>query len=282
MNRRFLNQLFTLLSSLAALFCLLVLCFLLAVIVSQGLPAISLEFILSPARNFGAEGGILYQLLGSLLLVVCAGIISLPIALGVAIYKSEYLQNSKAQQFSHLLLYALNAVPSVVFGIFGLIFFVNILHSSLSWLVGSIILSLMMLPTITLSCYQSMSSIPHSYRETARALGLNAWQIVSKVVLPQGIGGAITGLLMGLARAIGETAPIMFIATAFSGVTLPHALNTPVSSLPTHILALTKQATQPQALSNAWGASLVLLTPVLIFSISALISRQHFKLRTQR
>jgi phosphate transport system permease protein len=282
MNRRFLNQLFTLLSSLAALFCLLVLCFLLAVIVSQGLPAISLEFILSPARNFGAEGGILYQLLGSLLLVVCAGIISLPIALGVAIYKSEYLQNSKAQQFSHLLLYALNAVPSVVFGIFGLIFFVNILHSSLSWLVGSIILSLMMLPTITLSCYQSMRSIPHSYRETARALGLNTWQIVTKVVLPQGIGGAITGLLMGLARVIGETAPIMFIATAFSGVTLPQALNTPVSSLPTHVLALTKQATQPQALSNAWGASLVLLTLVLIFSISALISRQHFKLRTQR
>jgi phosphate transport system permease protein len=127
-----------------------------------------------------------------------------------------------------------------------------------------------------------MRSIPHSYRETARALGLNAWQIVTKVVLPQGIGGAITGLLMGLARAIGETAPIMFIATAFSGVTLPHALNIPVSSLPTHILALTKQAIQPQALSNAWGASLVLLTLVLIFNISALISRQHFKLRTQR
>ncbi len=282
MNRKFLNQLFTLLSSLATLFCLLVLCFLLAVIVSQGFPAISLEFILSPAKNFGAEGGILYQLLGSLLLVVCAGIISLPIALGVAIYKSEYLQNSKAQQLSHLLLYALNAVPSVVFGIFGLIFFVNILHTGMSWFIGSIILALMILPTITLSCYQSMSSIPSSYRETARALGLNAWQIVTKVVLPQGIGGAITGLLMGLARAIGETAPIMFIATAFSGVTLPHALNTPVSSLPTHILALTKQATQPQALSNAWGASLVLLTLVLILSISALISRQHFKLRTQR
>lgn len=282
MNRRLLNQLFTFLSSQAALFCLLVLCFLLVVIVSQGFSAISLEFILSPARNFGAEGGILYQLLGSHLLVVCAGILSLPIALGVAIYKSEYLENSKAQQLSHMLLYALNAVPSIVFGIFGLIFFVNILHTGLSWLVGSVILALMMLPTITLSCYQSMNSIPHSYRETARALGLNTWQTITQVVLPQGIGGAITGLLMGLARAIGETAPIMFIATAFSGVTLPRTLNTPVSSLPTHVLALTKQATQPQALSNAWGASLVLLALVLVFSISALLSRQHFKLRTQR
>lgn len=282
MNRRLLNQVFTIFSSLAALFCLVVLCFLLTVIVSQGFPALSFEFIVSPAKNFGAEGGILYQLLGSLLLVGCAGIITLPIALGVAIYKSEYLQNSRVQQLSHLLLYALNAVPSVVFGIFGLIFFVNILHTGLSWFVGSIILALMILPTITLSCYQSMSSIPHSYRETAHALGLNDWQTVTQVILPQGIGGAITGLLIGLARAIGETAPIMFIATAFSGVTLPHALNTPVSSLPTHILALAKQATHPQALSNAWGASLVLLTLVLILSISALISRQHFKLRTQR
>ena len=276
------NQLFTSLSCLAAIFCLTSLCFLLVVIISQGLPALSFEFILSPARNFGAEGGILYQLLGSLLLVACAGLISLPIGLGVAIYKSEYLQNSSGQHLSHLLLYALNAVPSVVFGIFGLILFVNILHTGLSWFVGSIILALMILPTITLSCYQSMTSIPHSYRETARALGLNSWQVVTQVVLPQGIGGAITGLLIGLARAIGETAPIMFIATAFSGVTIPHALNTPVSTLPTHILALAKQATEQQALSNAWGASLILLTLVLLFSISALISRQYFKLRTQR
>ncbi len=282
MNRRLINEVFTIFSSLAALFCLVVLCFLLTIIVSQGFPALSFEFIVSPAKNFGAEGGILYQLLGSLLLVVCAGVISLPIALGVGIYKSEYLQNSRLQLLSHLLLYALNAVPSVVFGIFGLIFFVNILHTGLSWFVGSIILALMILPTITLSCYQSMSSIPHSYRDTAYALGFNNWQTVIQVVLPQGIGGAITGLLMGLTRAIGETAPIMFIATAFSGVTLPQAFNTPVSSLPTHILALTKQATQPQALSNAWGASLVLLTLVLILSISALFSRHYLKLRTQR
>ncbi len=282
MNRRLINEVFTIFSSLAALFCLVVLCFLLTVIVSQGFPALSFKFIVSPAKNFGAEGGVLYQLLGSLLLVICAGVISLPIALGVAIYKSEYLQNSRLQLLSHLLLYALNAVPSVVFGIFGLIFFVNILHTGLSWFVGSIILALMILPTITLSCYQSMSSIPHSYRDTAYALGFNNWQTVIQVVLPQGIGGAITGLLMGLTRAIGETAPIMFIATAFSGVTIPQTLNTPVSSLPTHILALTKQATQPQALSNAWGASLVLLTLVLILSISALFSRHYFKLRTQR
>jgi len=282
MNRQRLNRLFTSLSLVAALFCLVILCFLFSIVACQGLPALSFDFVLSPARNFGAEGGILYQLLGSLLLVSCAGLISLPLALGIAIYKSEYLHNSHIQKISQLMLYALNAVPSIVFGIFGLIFFVNILHTGLSWLVGSIILALMILPTITLASYQSMNSIPHSYRETARALGFNTWQVVTQVVLPQAVGGAITGLFIGLARAIGETAPIMFIATAFSGVTLPHALNSPVSALPTHILALAKQATHPQALANAWGASLVLLILVLLFSVSALLSRQHFKLRTQR
>jgi len=282
MNRQYLNQLFNSLAVAAALFSLAILSFLLSVIVDQGLQALSFKFVLSPARNFGAEGGILYQLLGSLLLVLCAGLISLPLALGVAIYKSEYLHNSRVQQFSQLMLFALNAVPSIVFGIFGLIFFVNILDTGLSWLVGSIILALMILPTITLSSYQSMNSLPHSYRETARALGFNRWQVVTQVVLPQAIGGAITGLFIGLARAIGETAPIMFIATAFSGVTLPYALNSPVSALPTHILALAKQATDPQALANAWSASLVLLILVLLFSVCALLSRQHFKLRTQR
>ena len=153
MIRSYYNQLFTSLSCLAAMFCLTILCFLLVVIISQGLPALSFEFISSPARSFGAEGGILFQLLGSLLLIVCAGLISLPIGLGVAIYKSEYLQNSSGQHLSHLLLYALNAVPSVVFGIFGLIFFVNILHTGLSWFVGSIILAFMILPTITVSLY---------------------------------------------------------------------------------------------------------------------------------
>ena len=281
-TRQKINHLFTSLSSLATLFCAVILCFLLGVIVSNGLPAVSIDFLLTPAKNFGAEGGIVYQMLGSLLLIVVAGSISLPIALGAAIYKSEYLHNLRLQHISNLMLYALNAVPSVIFGIVGLIFFINILQTGLSWFVGSIILAIMILPTVVLSSYQTMSSIPDSYRETARALGLNPWQVVTRVVLPQGIGGAITGLLIGLARALGETAPIMFIATAFSGVALPHALNTPVSTLPTHILALAKQATHQQALNNAWGTSLVLLIMVLLLSFSALLSREYFKLRTTR
>ncbi len=281
-NRYWRNKLFVSLLWLAMLLCAGLLFFLIGVIVGHGLPAISLDFLILPARKFGAEGGIVYQIGGSLLLVGCAGLLSLPLALGCAIYKSEYLQNPRWQHISDLMLYALNTVPSVLFGLFGLILFVNLLQTGLSWWAGSIVLAMMILPTIILSCYQSMRSIPEHYRASARSLGFNRWQVVRAVVLPQGVGGAITGLLVGLARAIGETAPIMFIATAFSGVGWPGSLNTPVSSLPTHILALAKQATIPQALANAWGAGLVLLFFVLLLSFSALLSRTYFNKRLRR
>jgi len=131
----------------------------------------------------------------------------------------------------------------------------------------------MILPTIVLSTYQSLNSIPRIYKENAQALGLNKWQVITSVLLPQGIGGAITGLLIGLARAAGETAPIMFIATAYSGVEVPGSFFEPVTALPTHILALAQQATNPQALQNAWGASVVLISLIMIFSISGLYTR---------
>jgi phosphate transport system permease protein len=171
----------------------------------------------------------------------------------------------------------LNGVPSVIFGIFGLVFFVNVLGTGISWFVGSIILAMMILPTVVLATYHSINSIPEIYRESALALGLNKWQVIAKVLLPQGIGGAITGLFLGLARAVGETAPIMFIATAFTGVEIPGSFFEPVTALPTHILALAQQAINEQALQNAWGASFVLICLVTVFSALGLWSRKKLK-----
>ena len=280
MNRRILDRLFTHLTWLAVSVCCLVLLFLFGVITWNGFRAINLEFLFTASKNFGAEGGIFYQIIGSLLLVIFAAIISFPISLGTAIYKSEFLKNRFLQRVSNTLIYGLNGIPSVIFGVFGLIFFVNVLNTGISWFVGSIILAIMILPTIVLSTYLSINSIPRIYRESALSLGMNKWGVICRVLLPQGIDGAITGLLIGLARAVGETAPIMFIATAFSGVDVPGSLFEPVTALPTHILALAQQATNKQALMNARGASLVLLTLVVIFSVSALFSR--IKLKTSR
>ncbi len=279
MSRALKNLLFCGMMRLAVLLCAAILFFLLAVIFWNGVHGISPSFVLTAARDFGASGGILYQILGTILLVVTAGLISFPLALGTAIFKSEFLRRPALHRMFDLLVYGLNGVPSIIFGLFGLIFFVTLLGTGISWFVGSVILAIMILPAIVLATYQAINGIPQIYRESARALGLNRWQVIRTVILPQGLHGAVTGLLLGLARAAGETAPIMFIATAFSGVDIPGTLLEPVSALPTHILALAQQANDPRALQNGWSASLVLLSLVLLLSSAALYSRVKFSLR---
>ena len=174
-------------------------------------------------------------------------------------------------------IFSLNGIPSITYGLFGLIVFVNVLGMGVSWLIGSILLAMMILPTVTVSTYQAMRAIPNIYRENAVALGLSRSQMIRKVILPQSWHGVVTGLLIGLARAIGETAPIMFVATAFSGVTWPRSIYEPVSTLPTHILALAQQATNPDALRNAWGASLTLIILVMILSSLAFFARRYLQ-----
>jgi len=260
----------------ASLFtCGAILFFLLGSIVVKGIGALSLEFLFMPAKDFGRSGGIFYQIFGSLMMVTAAAAIVLPLALGTALFQISYNSRPEVKYLLEQSLYALNAIPSITYGIFGLIVFVNVLNTGISWFVGSIILAIMILPTATLSTYQAMSAIPKIYHENAAALGLNKSQIIRRVTLPQSFHGLVTGLLIGLARAIGETAPIMFIATAFSGVTVPQSLVEPVSTLPTHILELAQQSTDPQALQNAWGASLVLLILVAGFSGLALFFRSR-------
>lgn len=236
-----------------------------------------MDFLLTEARNFGADGGIFYQIIGSILIVFGAALLSFPIAMGAAICNSEYITNRKIRDIAGTMIYGLNGVPSIIFGVFGLIFFVNFLKTGISWFVGSIILGSMILPTIVVAALNSMNSIPNVYRESALALGLDKWRVILSVVIPQSFSGALSGLFIGLARAIGETAPIMFIATAFSGVLVPSSFFEPVTTLPTHILALSEQATNPQALTNAWGAASVLVMLVFVFSISSLFTRIKFK-----
>lgn len=277
MNRASRNRLFLIVCWGSLAFSVFVLVFLMLTIIWNGFQSVSLEFLILQSKSFGAEGGILYQIIGSILLVFTAALMSFPIALGTAIYKSEYLKSNRLQRLSDIFIYGLNGIPSVIFGIFGLILFVNLLNTGISWFAGSIILGIMILPTLVLTSYQSINSIPQHYRESGLSLGMNKWQVNTNILIPMGIHGSITSLLIGLARAIGETAPIMFIATAFSGGGIPGSLLVPVASLPTHILALAQQATDPAALQNAWGASLVLIFLVGLLSLSALYFRNRYK-----
>jgi len=278
MNKRLMSEkLFALTARVSLCVSASVLLFLLGSIFVRGIEAISLEFLFTPAKEFGKSGGIFYQLFGSLLIVLVAALLVLPIALGTALFRNSYNSNARITHLLDQCLYALNAIPSVTYGLFGLIFFVNLFNTGISWFVGSIILSIMILPTVTLSAYQAMAAIPKIYHENGAALGLTQAQIIRRVTLPQSFHGVVTGLLIGLSRAIGETAPIMFIATAFSGVEVPHSLVEPVSTLPTHILELAQQSTDPQALRNAWGASLILVVLAGFFSSLALLMRSRLK-----
>jgi len=255
--------------------CLLVLAFLLGAITYKGLGAIDFAFLTTPARDFGREGGILYQIAGSILMVAVSALIVTPVALGTAVARVEYWRGSKMMERLDTALFVLNAVPSITFGLFGLILLVNVLGLGISWPVGSIVLAMMMLPLVTLTLVQALQAVPKSYRENALALGLDRGTMVRRVLWPNARYGLVTGLLLGLARAIGETAPIMFVATAFSGVGLPSGPSDPVSTLPTHILALAQQATDPQALQNAWGASFTLILIVAGLSGLAFWTRRR-------
>ena len=256
---------------------LAILVFLIGSIIWQGGKALSLDFLLSDARDFGASGGIRYQILGSLILILVAACLVLPLAIGTAIFRSEYVTSEKLGHRIDLAIFSLNGIPSITYGLFGLIIFVNIFGMGVSWIIGSILLAMMILPTVTISSYQAMRAIPNSYRENAAALGLSRTQTIRRVILPQSLHGVVTGLLIGLARAIGETAPIMFVATAFSGVSWPRSINEPVSTLPTHILALAQQATNPDALRNAWGASFTLILIVILLSSLAYVARHKLQ-----
>lgn len=259
-----------------------ILAFLLGAIIIRGAQAISLDFLFMPSRNFGSAGGISYQIFGSLLIVITAGFIAAPLALGASVYRSEYMKSARARRLFDLALYGLNGVPSIIFGLFGLILFVNIFSTGLSWFVGAIILAIMMLPTASMATISAMRGIDISFRENAYALGQTREQTAMRVIIPQSLHGLVTGLLIGLARAIGETAPIMFIATAFSGAGVPRSLNEPVATLPTHILALAQQAADPVALKNAWGASFTLITLVALFSLAAFFARARLAPLSQR
>ena len=267
-TRSFKSRFFAVLALSALGLATLTLLSLLGLIIVKGAGAINLDFLTQSSRSFGASGGISDQIIGSLLMVVIAGLLVLPISLGLALYMSEIIKSARARRAAKTILLTLNTVPSITFGIFGLVFFVTILGTGISWFVGSIILAFMMLPTVTLASYQSLNAIPSIYRENGYSLGFTQSQTFTHILIPQSFHGTVTGLLIGLARAVGETAPIMFVATAFSGVGFPSALHEPVSTLPTHILALAQQATNPEAVANAWGAALVLILIVMGFSLA--------------
>ncbi len=245
-----------------------------AAILFRGVPAITWNFLTEQIRLVGAAGGIFYNLVGTLILITTALCLAGPMAMALSLFHSIYLKAHPLRGYVTLFLYTLNGVPSILFGIFGMIVLVNFLGFGKSWLNGGILLGAMILPTLAIALIERIESIPVKYIEAAAGLGLSRSQTIWSVIIPQSLSGLLTGSLLGLARAAGETAPIMFTATIFAGATIPHGVRqSPVLSLPYHIFILAQDSFDPSTGTKLWGAALVLLALAFGLSLIALPAR---------
>lgn len=274
MRRKIIHHAFRFLTALCTLTSVAVLGMLVWAIVVRGWPAVSWHFFTEQIRLVGAEGGIFYNLVGTAILLATAMVVSAPLATALALVHGVYLQDSPRRRHLTLMLHLLNGVPSILFGIFGMIVFVKFLGWGKSWLSGGILLGLMILPTVSIALIERIGSLPAKYLEAAAGLGLRPSQIIWAVILPQSMSGLVTGSLLGLARAAGETAPIMFTATIFAGATVPHGIKeSPVLSLPYHIFILAQDTFDPAVGAKIWGTALTLLAVVSLLSLIALPAR---------
>ncbi|MGP0566770.1 MULTISPECIES: PstA family ABC transporter permease [unclassified Nitrospina] len=282
MNRRAFEKLGIAFSGALAVFGCLILGFILVTVWMRGAPVLDLDFLTEPASGFGQAGGVRYQILGTVLLMTGAALVCLPVALGSVLFTTEFVRSPRLKKNFRSLIFSLNAMPTVLFGLMGYIVFGVLLDTGVSWLTGTLILAIMILPTLHISLLETVESIPTHYREAGLALGLTPGQLIRSVILPHSVSGLVTGTLLGLARAAGETAAIMFTATVFSGVTVPRSFTEPVTTLQTHILVLAQEALDPQAVSQAWSAAFVLLMGVMGLIALALFWRTRIQMEAQR
>lgn len=260
---------------LATIIVLAILCIILSDIVINGLPALSWDFLTQPPRDLGREGGIFPAIVGTLYLVAGAIAIALPLGVGAAVYLVEYTREGRITKVIRTGVDLLNGTPSIVFGLFGFAFIVLYLNVGVSLLAGQITLALMVLPTVIRTTEESLKNIPQSLREGSLALGATKWQTISQVVIPPAVPGIVTGSILSIGRAAGETAPIMFTAVVFSSRFLPDSVFEPVMALPYHLFILATNV--PGSSMNKYGTALVLLLLVIGFYAVAILVRTHFQ-----
>ncbi|MHA1852846.1 MAG: phosphate ABC transporter permease PstA [Candidatus Heimdallarchaeaceae archaeon] len=261
--------------TLSAIIVLFMLGLILYYIIAKGIGALSWEFLSQFPKDSGRAGGIYPAIIGTLYLVSGAILIALPIGIGAAICLTEYTREGLMTKIIRTGIESLNGTPSIVFGLFGFSFLVLYLNMGISLLAGQITLAPMILPTIIRTTEESLKSVPQSMREASLALGATKWQTVRKVVLPSAMPGIITGSILSIGRAAGETAPIMFTAVVFSQRFLPISSLEPVMALPYHLFVLATSV--PNAEQNAYGTALVLLILVLCLYLIAIMIRLHYK-----
>jgi phosphate transport system permease protein len=262
----------------SALIITLALGFIVAYIFYNGISVINWDFITKPPTDSMTKGGIMPAILGTIYLTVGAIAVGLPLGIASAIYLTEYAKEGRIIRFLKVGINCLAGVPSVVFGLFGLGFFVIFLKFGSSILSGSLTLGFLILPTIIGASEEALKSVPQTFREASLSLGVSKWQTIYRIVLPNALPGILTGSILGVGRAAGETAPIMFTAAAYFTAKLPSSVFDEVMALPYHIYVLATAGTNIEATRPIqYGTVLVLVAVVLGIDLFAIVIRGYMR-----
>lgn len=259
----------------AAGFTLLVLAGIIVLVLAKGLPMLSPSFLLGYPERMGRAGGIFPTIVGTLLLTGVALLVATPLGVGTAIYLTEYTQTGRLGRVIRFGVECLAGVPSIIFGLFGFIFFVIYLQLGWSVLSGGLTLAIMVLPTIIRTAEEAIRAVPSSYREVSFGAGATAWQTVTQVVLPVALPGIMTGVVLSIGRCVGETAAVIF--TAGTALRVPLSLFSPTRTMAVHFYILAREGL---SMPHAYGTAAVLIIAILLVNMAANAIMVRFRART--
>jgi phosphate transport system permease protein len=248
----------------ATLLTLLILIFIIFFILEKGFKVLNLQFLTTNPLNMGRAGGILPTIVGTISLPLLAILIATPLGIFTSVYLSEYTKESIITKIIRFGTDCLAGVPSIIFGLFGYIFFVITLGFGWSILSGGLTLAVMILPTIIRTSEEAIRSVPKSYREVSFSLGATRWQTVKRVVLPNALPGILTGIMLSIGRSIGETAAVIF--TAGSSLRMPTSIMDSTRTMAVHFYILAREGISTD---NAYGTAAAMIIAVLIINLSA-------------
>ena len=246
----------------AALLVMAILVSIIIYILVKGIPSISWQFLTEIPRNMGRDGGISSSIVGTLLVTAVAVIVATPFGIGTAIYLTEYTREGRVTRIIRFSAESLAGIPSIVYGLFGFIFFVIYLKMGWSILSGGLTMAIMILPTIIRTSEEAIRTVPQLYREVGFSLGATKWQAITRAVLPSALPGIVNGVILSIGRCVAETAAV--ILTAGSALRMPTSIFSPTRTMAVHFYILAREGI---SMKNAYGTAALLIILILMLNI---------------
>lgn len=251
-------------------------------ILSKGRPALNLEFLFNYPKQGMTQGGIFPAIVGTTLVTLITAVFAIPLGVAGGVYLNEYAKNNWLTNLIRVSIRNLAGVPSIVYGLFGLALFVQAFRMGTSLLASGLTLGLMSLPYIITATEEALKTVPKDFKEGSIALGATQWETIYRIILPAAAPGIITGIILALARAAGETAPILFTGVFFYQRYLPTSIFDEFMALPYHLFILSTQHHDIAGVRPlAYATALVLLILVFSLNLIAFYLRARYRRRLQ-